>query len=132
MGKKILCIFCLFMLCGCGTTKEIIEEIKEADETYEEVNEFTNYNLAKKLVFNYARSIELAYTEYVYNSVIDEYKVTDGIKINVDGKEIIIKSYGYEDVSCLTHELNNNKLFLDDCVVFGYTFKYEDGVVIEK
>lgn len=119
-----LCFLCLFFV-GCGE-KDLI------DETIDTGN-VTKFNLAKNYVLSYGKSIYNSYSSYKYNVLLDnEYSVSDGISVNIDGENVILDVTGFDDISCSSVMIINDSVKLDDCYIYGFTFMYEDGKAIEK
>lgn len=123
MKKKIILLSIMAALCGCTII----------DDTIKDMNS-TKYGLAKNSVNSYAQSVETAYTEYQYENALGTYETdSESTFVTIDGKEVNlnVKYYG-DNLTCQTIMINNGKVKLDDCVIYGYTFKYENGDAIEK
>jgi len=124
--KKFVLVGAIFLLCGCGTVKDPIEE------TVDDVME-SKYSLAKNSMWGYVKSVELAYTEYQYDSLTGTYEVKENSTlVNVDGVDVQLNVHAYgEDVSCSSIRIVEGHAKLDDCSVYGYNFSF-DGDVIDK
>ncbi len=100
---------------------------------------------AKNSVTGYGKAVELAFTEYQYQSELDGTTPSkkDGdktIKLTVDGSEIeLTVNYEGDDVTCTGKDgesesktagtITDGKLVLENCTVGKYgPFKYEKGV----
>lgn len=124
--KKIFCLLAVFFLCGCTSYDNVYEK------TVDNINS-TNYVMAKNSMFEYVKSIEIAYTEYQYGQITGDYVVSDeSTLVNVDGVDIKLNVNSYSDlVKCSSIYIVNGKVKLNDCVVNGYKFSF-DGEVIDK
>jgi len=120
--KKFFLLGIIFLLCGCGTVEETVDDINS-----------TKYGLAKNSVSGYANAVKVAYTEYKYHSLVGDYEVLEGSTlVNIDGVPVQLNiSYSGADVSCGSVNIIGEKITLDDCSIYGYTFSY-DGTVRDK
>lgn len=120
--KKFVLIGFVFLLCGCSIIEESAHDVSS-----------TKYGVAKNSVSGYASAVKLAYTEYLYANAMGTYEVLDNSTlVNIDGVDVSlnVKYYG-EDVKCDVVNIVNGDVKLDNCSIYGYSFKY-DGDVIEK
>jgi len=120
--KKLVLIGFVFLLCGCSIIEESAHDVSS-----------TKYGVAKNSVSGYASAVKLAYTEYLYANAMGTYEVLDNSTlVNIDGVDVSlnVKYYG-EDVKCDVVNIVNSDVKLDNCSIYGYSFKY-DGDVIEK
>ena len=120
--KKLVLIGFVFLLCGCSIIEESAHDVSS-----------TKYGVAKNSVSGYASAVKLAYTEYLYANAMGTYEVLDNSTlVNIDGVDVNlnVKYYG-EDVKCDVVNIVNSDVKLDNCSIYGYSFKY-DGDVIEK
>lgn len=123
MKKKLLFLGLTLTLCGCSIV----------DDTIKDMNS-TKYGLAKNSVNGYASAVKTAYTDYQYAEALGTYTPdADSTLVTIDGKEVYlnVKYYG-DNVECGTVTITNSKITLDDCLVYGYNFKYENGDALEK
>lgn len=121
MKKFILFLF-LFLLCGCGTVDEGIDDIKS-----------TKLGLAKNSVSGYANAVKAAYTEYLYSSAMGTYEVLENSTVvNVDGSLVNLNVKYYDDnLVCSDINVINGSVKLGSCLIYDYEFMY-DGQVIQK
>ena len=120
--KKFFLLGFVFLLCGCGTVKDNVDDLNS-----------TKYGLAKNSVSGYANCVKLAYTEYQYGSLTGNYEVLEGsTSVNVDGNlvQLNVNCYG-DEVKCGSVSVVGGKVILDDCSIYGYNFSY-NGQVIDK
>lgn len=123
MKKKIIILSIVATICGCSMINDTIKDMKS-----------TKYGLAKNSVNSYAQSVKTAYTDYQYANALGTYEQdSDSTLVIIDGKEVNlnVKYYG-DNLTCQTVEINNGSVKLDNCVIYGYTFKYENGDAVEK
>lgn len=126
MIKRLISIFifCLIFT-GCGE-KDIIDQAIETGNT-------TKFNLAKNYVISYGKTIDNAYVNYKYNKALgNDYVVSDGILVDVDGAEVILNVSGFNDINCSSIVITNGRVKLDNCYIYGFNFMYENGKAIEK
>lgn len=123
MKKKIILLSIMATLCGCSIIDDTIKDMKS-----------TKYGLAKNSVNGYAQAIKTAYTDYQYAVSLGTYTQNeDATPVIIDGKEVYLNVKYYDDnAECKTIQITNGKVNLDDCQIYGYTFKYENGDAIEK
>lgn len=126
MIKKIFIFpFLCFALLGCGNTDLIEQTIDTGNNT--------KYNLAKNYVLSYANAVVSEYTNYKYNVLLNnDYIVNDGLIVNVDGFDVKLNVNGYDDISCSNVMIIDDSVKLSDCYIYGFTFIYENGNVIQK
>ena len=96
----------------------------------------------KDAVVAYGKSVELAYTQYMYdkalgnvpNSYISDTSDEEIVVLNVNGENINLKvDYDGIPVSCSGENvLSNNQIILGNCSVFGYSniYDYSGGEAI--
>lgn len=121
--KKVLLLGGLFLLCGC---ESIID--KGID-----VSNNTKYSLAKNSIYKYVEGIKVAYTNYQYSSALSEYNANDGVNVVVDGKTIKLDiNYTGDEIVCDKTAINSGKIELNNCSIYGYTFDYVNGDVVDK
>ena len=121
--RKLVLVGFVFLLCGCNIIEEPVEDISS-----------TKYGVAKNSVSGYASAVKLAYTEYLYASAMGTYEVhDDSTLVNIDGVDVSlnIKYYG-EDVKCDVVNIVNGDVKLDNCSIYGYSFKYDSDVIEKK
>lgn len=98
---------------------------------------------AKNSVIGYGKAIELAYTQYQYDTQLNgvgSYEATGTTTQSVDvtgGTAITLGvNYDGDDVTGCTATMTNGKLVLEGCKVPSYsdsvTFKYDAGKAIEQ
>lgn len=119
--KKFFLLGLIFLLCGCRTIEE---------ETVDNVMD-SKYSLAKNSMLGYVKSVELAYTEYQYDSLVGNYEVRDNSTlVNIDGTlvQLNVHSYG-DEVNCADVRIIGGSIKLDDCSVNGYNFSYDNQVI---
>ena len=119
--KKFFLIGIIFLLCGCKTVVE---------ETVDDVMD-SKYSLAKNNVLGYAKSVELAYTEYQYGGLVGNYEVKENSTlVNIDGVDVQlnVKSYG-DEVKCEGVRIVGGSVKLDNCSIYGYSFSYDNQVM---
>lgn len=120
---KVLLIIPIFMLCGC---QSIIDDGKNAVDT-------TKYALAKSSINKYIENLRSSYQEYQYESSLGTYDSTGGIPVYVNGTEITLRTnYVGEEIICDKTSINNGKVELDNCSVYGYSFDYTNGKLVDK
>ena len=123
MKKKIILLGLMMTLCGCSIIDDTLKDVKS-----------TKYGLAKNSVNSYARSIKDAYTEYQYASQLGKYTTNDDATlVIIDGKEVYlnVKYYG-DNVDCEIKKINTQRVELDNCKIYGYIFKFENGDAKQK
>jgi len=120
--KKLVLVGVIVLLCGCSFIEERVEDVSS-----------TKYGVAKNSISGYASAVKLAYTEYQYASATGTYEVhDDSTLVNIDGVDVSLNvNYYGEKVSCDIVSIVNGAVKLDNCSIYGYSFKY-DGDVIEK
>ena len=119
--KKFFLVVAIFLLCGCKTVVE---------DTVDDVMH-SKYSLAKNSIEGYAKSVELAYTEYQYGSLVGNYEVKENSTlVNIDGVDVQlnVKTYG-EEVKCDIIRIIGGSVKLDNCSIYGYTFSYDNQVI---
>ena len=119
--KKFFLVVAIFLLCGCKTVVE---------DTVDDVMD-SKYSLAKNSIEGYAKSVELAYTEYQYGSLVGNYEVKENSTlVNIDGVDVQlnVKTYG-EEVKCDIIRIIGGSVKLDNCSIYGYTFSYDNQVI---
>lgn len=123
MKKGLLILGCAFTLCGCSIF----------DDTVKDMNS-TKYGLAKNSVNGYASAVKTAYTDYQYASVGGNYVPNENsVPVIINGQEVRLNvTYYGDNVECSGISITNNHITIDECIVYGYKFKYEDGKAIEK
>lgn len=121
--RKFFLIGVIFLLCGCKTVVE---------ETVDDIMD-SKYSLAKNSIQGYAKSVELAYTEYQYDSLLGNYEVKENsVLVNIDGTDVQLNVQPYgEEVKCESIRIENGIVKLDNCSIYSYVFSY-DNQVIEK
>lgn len=126
MIKKLIniFIFCLIFT-GCGKD-DLINQAVETGNT-------TKFNLAKNYVISYGKAIDNAYANYQYNKALDnDYIVSNGILVNIEGIEVALDVGGYDDIRCSSVMITSGSVKLDNCYIYGFNFMYENGKAIEK
>jgi hypothetical protein len=119
--KKFFLLGFIFLLCGCKTIEE---------ETVDNVMD-SKYSLAKNSIVGYVKCIDLAYTEYQYDSLVGNYEVKDNSTlVNIDGVDVQLNVSAYGDeVKCGSIRIVGGSVKLDDCFVNGYSFSYDNQVI---
>ena len=121
--KKIFLIIPIIMLCGC---QSVIDEGMK-------VTENTKYGLAKNSIYKLIENLKVSYQEYQYESSLGTYNSEGGITVFINGTETKLKTnYVGDEITCNKISINNGKIDLDECEIYGYTFDYKDGKVIDK
>ena len=120
--KKFFLLIYVFLLCGCSRSID--------DDVINDLNS-TNYGLAKNSILGYVKSVELAYTEYQYDSLLGIYNVReDSTLVNIDGVDVQLNVDVYGDeVKCDYVRIVGGSVKLDGCLVNGYSFSYDNQVI---
>lgn len=120
--KKVLLLGGVFLLCGCDIIGEGIE-----------VSNNTKYSLAKNSIYKYVEGIKASYTNYQYSSMLGEYNNNDGITVVVDGKTLVLNTnYTGDEIICDGVFINSGKVELENCRIYGYSFDYINGNIVDK
>jgi hypothetical protein len=121
--RKIFLIIPILMLCGC---QSIIDDGITATKN-------TQYALAKNSIYKFIENLKAAYQEYQYESSLGTYNSEGGITVFVNGTETKLRTnYVGDEITCNKISIDSGKIDLDSCEIYGYTFDYKDGKVIDK
>ena len=121
--RKITLIISVLILCGC---QNIIDDGIT-------ITNNTKNALARNSIYKYIENIKASYQEYQYESSLGTYKEEGGITIYINGTETKLRTnYVGDEITCNKVSIDNGKVELDSCEIYGYTFDYQDGKLIEK